>query len=218
MRRLTHDWEAVQRYRDLGHRFVECQQRFGFSHTAWIKAIKRGRLLLPSTPFPERRRKVNWAAVQQYYDAGHTYRECVRQFGFSSGSWTKAVNRGELRARARRRPLGVVLATGDRASVKRHLLEAGILENRCSWCGISEWRGQPISIQIDHINGIRDDNRIENLRMLCPNCHSQTETFAAKNNKKTLRSRVAQLVAAPDSESGGRSFEPNLGSQSGPIV
>jgi hypothetical protein len=110
----------------------------------------------------------------------------MAEFGFASLSWTKAVKRGELRARARRLPLEKVLGSSLRATVKRHLLEAGILENRCSWCGIDEWRGQPISIQIDHINGVRNDNRIENLRMLCPNCHSQTETFAARNLKKRV--------------------------------
>jgi HNH endonuclease len=217
MGRRVHDWAAVQRFYDSGNGFVECQKRFRFSHTAWIKAIKRGRLIVAPTPFPDRRRKVDWAAVQWYYNAGHTYRECVREFGFAAASWTKAVNRGELRARARRRPLEIVLATGDRSSVKRHLLEAGILENRCGWCGISEWRGQPISIQIDHINGVRDDNRVENLRMLCPNCHSQTDTFAARNLRKIVSIPISLVGKAPDSDSGDPSFEPKIGSH-GPIV
>lgn len=51
-------------------------------------------------------------------------------------------------------------------------------------CGISdEWLGQPVTLQLDHINGVFNDNRLENLRLLCPNCHSQTETFAGRKNK-----------------------------------
>ena len=70
--------------------------------------------------------------------------------------------------------------------IKQRLIRAGILENRCEECGLTDWRGKPLSIQIDHINGIKDDHRRENLRMLCPNCHSQTETFGSRNRNRTL--------------------------------
>ena len=48
----------------------------------------------------------------------------------------------------------------------------------CLWCGLTEWRGHPLVLHLDHINGIHNDNRFENLRLLCPNCHSQTETYS----------------------------------------
>ena len=51
---------------------------------------------------------------------------------------------------------------------------------RCEWCGISEWRGQPLVLHLDHINGINNDNRLENLRFLGPNCHSQTDTYCTR--------------------------------------
>ena len=70
------------------------------------------------------------------------------------------------------------------SSLKKRLISAGLLEYKCAECGLSSWRGKPISLQLDHINGVHDDNRLENLRFLCPNCHSQTETFAGKNRKK----------------------------------
>jgi hypothetical protein len=54
----------------------------------------------------------------------------------------------------------------------------------CSGCGLGEiWNNKPITIQLDHINGVYNDNRIANLRLLCPNCHSQTETFAGRKQK-----------------------------------
>ena len=65
--------------------------------------------------------------------------------------------------------------------LKIRLVNEGKLEYKCQICGINEWLGQKLSLQLDHINGINNDHRIENLRFLCPNCHSQTETYAGKN-------------------------------------
>lgn len=73
----------------------------------------------------------------------------------------------------------------SRISLKKRLLRDGILKNECYVCGmLPEWQGKLLSLQIDHINGIHDDNRLENLRIICPNCHAQTETFSGKNVKK----------------------------------
>lgn len=53
----------------------------------------------------------------------------------------------------------------------------------CSECGLNEWRNKHISLQMDHINGNHNDDRIDNLRWLCPNCHSQTDTYAGRGIK-----------------------------------
>ncbi len=184
MRRI-HDWKAVQEYHDKGHGFVECQKRFGFTHTAWIKAIKRGELRTKPSLFPDRRRKYDWSEIQAYYDEGNSYAQCRERFGFNALSWYKARQRGELRTRPAAMPLeDLLVARRSRRHVKVRLLRAGILENRCEECGLSEWRGRPLSVHIDHINGVRDDHRLENLRMLCPNCHSQTDTYGARNKRR----------------------------------
>lgn len=67
------------------------------------------------------------------------------------------------------------------ASLKRRLINEGKLEYKCASCGINSWLGNPLSLQLHHINGVNNDHRLSNLKFLCPNCHSQTETYARKN-------------------------------------
>ena len=65
--------------------------------------------------------------------------------------------------------------------LKERLIREGKLEYKCQNCGIKEWQSKPLSLHLDHINGKNNDHRIENLRFLCPNCHSQTDTYAGRN-------------------------------------
>ena len=67
------------------------------------------------------------------------------------------------------------------ARLKIRLVNEERLEYKCEKCGIVEWNGKPLSLHLDHKNGKNNDHRIENLRFLCPNCHSQTDTYAGKN-------------------------------------
>ena len=70
----------------------------------------------------------------------------------------------------------------SRGSLKKRLFKSNLITNICAICGHKpEWNNKPLVLVLDHINGITDDNRIENLRLICPNCNSQTNTFTGKN-------------------------------------
>lgn len=73
--------------------------------------------------------------------------------------------------------------------LKHRLYREGKKLNKCESCGIDSWKGQPIECELDHVNGDSSDHRLENLRILCPNCHSQTETFRAKNITRVYSNR-----------------------------
>lgn len=76
--------------------------------------------------------------------------------------------------------------TTHTSHLKHRLISEGVLSNHCSTCGITTWREEPLSLHLDHINGIGTDNRLQNLRLLCPNCHSQTATYCGRNIGKVL--------------------------------
>ena len=96
----------------------------------------------------------------------------------------------------------VVNSTRKAGGFKLRLFKLGLLKEKCDECGLGpEWNGKAISLQIDHINGENTDNRIENLRILCPNCHSQTATFAGRSFRKhTIKKCQCGKVIAQKSE------------------
>lgn len=67
--------------------------------------------------------------------------------------------------------------------LRLRLIKEGVFEAKCSKCCGTVWQGEPIPLELDHINGVNDDHRIDNLRLLCPNCHAQTSTYCGKNKK-----------------------------------
>jgi 5-methylcytosine-specific restriction endonuclease McrA len=142
-------------------------------------------------------RRYDWALIQRFYDAGHSVRQCQERFGFSRQTWDAARRRGDVSTRSAGRPLETLLIEGrtSRQNLKRRLVAAGLKAHRCERCGIDDWRGEPLAMALHHVNGDGRDNRLENLMILCPNCHSQTENFGGRNKG---RPRAGGVGTAPE--------------------
>lgn len=141
--------------------------------------------------------RYDWDAIREYYEAGHSAAECRSRFGVGRDAWRDAVARGAIDARPKLEPIDALLAPGrrrSRAHVKARLLMAGLKDERCEACGLTDWQGAPISLQLHHVNGDGHDNRLINLRLLCPNCHSQTDTWGGRNKgaRPELRDAVSR--------------------------
>jgi 5-methylcytosine-specific restriction endonuclease McrA len=130
--------------------------------------------------------------VQRAIDEeGLSMRAAMARFGFSVETWRQAIKRGDIVPRSHLIPIEQLLVAGrektSRTHLKLRLLAEGLKENRCERCRLVEWRGKPLSIELHHINGDGKDNRLENLEFLCPNCHSQTDTWGGRNGHRRRR-------------------------------
>lgn len=102
-----------------------------------------------------------------------------------SVSWNKGKKIGRLPFWDEKYPDAVIFSessTYPRHSLKSRIIERGLLEYRCSICGIDAvWNNKPMPLVLDHINGKNNDNRLENLRFVCSNCDTQLPTYKSKN-------------------------------------
>jgi hypothetical protein len=159
-----------------------------------IRRVRRGRLLRDCTD----------GEIRDAIVASRSLAGVLRKLGVRPGG-----NQARLRARIRdagldashfvgqgwragirvpvvsRTPLVEVLVRDRPArstsDLRKRLIAEGLKQHRCERCSLTTWNDQPIPLELDHVSGIRDDNRLENLRILCPNCHAQTETYRGRN-------------------------------------
>lgn len=98
----------------------------------------------------------------------------------------KAWNQGDrFRKVKKNKPLDTILVENstwtNTSFLRKRLIESGLKEARCECCGRTTWFDKPISLELHHVNGIKNDLRLENLKILCPNCHAFTDNYRGKN-------------------------------------
>ena len=147
--------------------------------------------------------------LQSLLDSRNTYTEILRVAGINSSSSTNTLKRiikeykldtskfEENRKLYKQQMAKMSLCSEYNIESKLHrntktnshklrnkLIEFGYKESKCELCGISEWLGKPVKLQLHHIDGNHDNNELSNLQILCPNCHSMTDNFGVYNSKR----------------------------------
>ena len=140
---------------------------------SWAEALRRlGYCQSGGNPRTLQKRAAQWGIPTNHFDPAAASREAIRHSA---------------------KPLKEILVEGStysRANLKRRLYEEGLKERRCELCRQGEiWRGERIGLILDHVNGVRDDNRLENLRIVCPNCAATLDTHCGRGNRIPLRER-----------------------------
>ena len=144
----------------------------------------------------------DWAAVGEALLAGESLSSVRLRFGFSKAAFDNARARGSINFRFTQSlsskeyaaaMQGVNARPHHRNALRKRIIREG-RKPECAGCGISAWQGKRIILELDHVDGDSSNNQPDNLRLLCPNCHSQTDTWRGRNVKRKREARLL-LVA-----------------------
>lgn len=156
-----------------------------WTNEQFIDAVKN------SLSYAEVMRKLNLHVGGSNYD---TIKRKIKELNLDTSHMTgKVWNQGERYKQVKKaQPLSEILVEHSTFisthNLRLRLLREGLKEYKCECCNRTEWMGKPIALELHHINGIKDDLRIENLQILCPNCHAFTDNYRGKNiNKSTQK-------------------------------
>ena len=148
------------------------------SSFSYAQVIEKLHLRVAGSNYDTVKRKIN----ELHLDVSH----------FTGQAWNQGLRRKPLREP---QPLSEILVEHssfvNANHLRERLLKEGLKQRRCECCGNTQWNGQPIPLELHHINAIRDDQRLENLQFLCPNCHALTDNYRGKNKGKECSSRKA---------------------------
>ena len=143
---------------------------------SYAQVIEKLHLRVAGSNYDTVKRKIN----ELHLDVSH----------MTGQAWNQGLRRKPLREA---RPLSEILvqhSTFINANhLRERLLKEGVKQLKCECCGSTEWMGQPIPLELHHVNAVRDDQRLENLQLLCPNCHALTDNYRGKNKGKECSDR-----------------------------
>jgi len=158
-----------------------------WSEDQFIEAVKRNQSVRGVL------RDLNLRYTGANYETVRTY---VNKLSLDTSHWTGQGHNKGKKLKKRKIVLDKILINGskyDRGRLKKRLVNEGLMEYKCNECGNEGWwKEKSMALVIDHINGINNDNRLENLRFLCPNCNSQTKTFCGRNVKRKAKKIVCK--------------------------
>lgn len=121
-----------------------------------------------------------------------TIHKLIKEYSIDTSHFTgQGWNKGLKKPIKIAKPINEILTENSvyqSHKLKNRLFKEKLKEEKCEICGITEWNGKPISLELHHINGNPTDNRIENIQILCPNCHSQTDTY--RKAKSALSEKI----------------------------
>lgn len=167
-----YDWLIIQSYYDEGRTISELTKKFGVTYKSVMAAHGRGQFKLAERNDNERKKKLE------------LHKETRKEKVFMDLSEHIFVQNSQFTAKR----------------VKETIKNLKLLSYKCfnHLCILHEqenplWCGEPIVLHLDHKNGISDDHRLENLRWLCPNCHSMTETYCGRNKRGKIQSRLTNI-------------------------
>jgi predicted RNA-binding Zn-ribbon protein involved in translation (DUF1610 family) len=116
-----------------------------------------------------------------FQNKGNNYKTLYKRAKEENVDITHFVKKYNMTGSYKKLPIEYYLienSVSSRGNIKNRIIKEKIIEYKCNECGLSDsWNNKKLSLHLDHINGINNDNRLENLRFLCPNCHSQTIRF-----------------------------------------